>query len=144
MWGHQSPGASLTRSECLDRLALATIGRIGASIEALPVILPVSYSVIEEAVLFRTVPGTRLDAATIGAVVAFQADCFEDAGDRGWCVLVQGVACAVTEAEERAMTRPPALPAWTVPGPEPRLVRLATTNLSGRTFGSGSTYTPGQ
>lgn len=59
---------------------------IGASVSALPVIFPVHFALFEESVLFRTAPGTKLDAATIGAVVAFQADAREPFGESHWSV----------------------------------------------------------
>lgn len=78
----------LTRPECLELLSQAPVGRIGASIDALPVILPVHFGLFEESVLFRTIPGTKLDAATLGAVVAFQADGRELRDGTYWSVLL--------------------------------------------------------
>jgi hypothetical protein len=39
-----------------------------------PVILPVNYVVDGDAPVFRTDPGTKLDAAAEGAAVAFEGD----------------------------------------------------------------------
>ena len=68
---------------------------------------PGEFVVSGGAIVFRTVPGTKLDAATAGAVVAFEADAYGTAEDRsGWSVLVRGVAEEVTRS--RPSSRPPA------------------------------------
>jgi hypothetical protein len=60
----------LDRQECLRLLGTATLGRIGITVRALPVILPVNFSLIGEQIICRTGPGTKLDAATRHAIVA--------------------------------------------------------------------------
>jgi nitroimidazol reductase NimA-like FMN-containing flavoprotein (pyridoxamine 5'-phosphate oxidase superfamily) len=129
----ESETAILSRSECFDLLAQASVGRVGASIDALPVILPVHFAVSGESVLFRTILGTKLDAATIGAVVAFQADAYE-VGDRSWSVLLQGVASAVSDKDEQARARSIHIGPWAGGRVDLRLVRIKATNVSGRTF----------
>ncbi len=123
----------LSRSECFDLLAQVSVGRIGASIDALPVILPVHFALSGESVLFRTIPGTKLDAATIGAVVAFQADAHE-VGDRSWSVLLQGVAAAVSDEDGHARAQAIHIGPWAGGQVDLRLVRIVATNVSGRRF----------
>lgn len=53
----------LTRAQCLELIATVPVGRIGVSIRALPVILPVNFVLVGENIVFRTIPGTKLDAA---------------------------------------------------------------------------------
>jgi len=124
----------LTRAECLRLLAQASIGRIGACIGALPVILPVHFAIHGESVLFRTIPGTKLDAATIGAVVAFQADAYEPLGGTGWSVLLQGVASAVSDEEGNTLARSVPIRSWVGMESKNRLVRIGVANVSGRQF----------
>jgi uncharacterized protein len=76
--------------DCLKLLKLAYVGRIGISIHALPVILPVNYVLHEGDVVFRVGSGTKLAAATAGAVVAFEVDHSDPQGTSGWSVLLQG------------------------------------------------------
>jgi nitroimidazol reductase NimA-like FMN-containing flavoprotein (pyridoxamine 5'-phosphate oxidase superfamily) len=78
--------------DCLILLDLAYVGRIGVSVQALPVILPVNYVMHEGDVVFRTSSGTKLAAATAGAVVAFEVDHHDAHGTRGWSVLLQGTS----------------------------------------------------
>ena len=80
----------LTEEQCLQLLTLGEVGRVGLSIGAMPAIFPVNYRLIDGAIFFRTSPGSKLSAATAGAVVAFEVDDY-DAGERsGWSVLVVG------------------------------------------------------
>jgi hypothetical protein len=86
-----------------DRLAVTT--RTG------PVIVPVNYSVVEGAVVFRTAPGTT-PAEAAGTQVAFEVDHIDEALSQGWSVLVRGRARVVTdpdairELSDRAFSTP--------------------------------------
>jgi nitroimidazol reductase NimA-like FMN-containing flavoprotein (pyridoxamine 5'-phosphate oxidase superfamily) len=129
---------SLGRSECLELLSQVSVGRIGASIDALPVIFPVHFALFGESVLFRTVPGTKLDAATIGAVVAFQADAQEPLDGNPWTVLLQGIASAVTDEWDQSQARSVRIKSWLGIDDHHHhhhLVRLEATNITGRRFG---------
>ena len=103
---HQvSPLRELSRARCLDLLATAGLGRVGVSVRALPVILPVSYAVMGETVVFQTAPGSKLTAAMRRSVVAFEADRCDPCGAWGWSVLVQGVASLVSDPARQAAVR---------------------------------------
>jgi nitroimidazol reductase NimA-like FMN-containing flavoprotein (pyridoxamine 5'-phosphate oxidase superfamily) len=127
----QECNVTLTRAECLECLTGATVGHIGASIKALPVIMPVQFVVHGESVFFTTIPGSTLDAATIGAVVAFQADSYRAPLDTGWSVMLQGIASAVDEGDPDVPPMDHLVAGHDGAGPEPRLVRLDATTLSG-------------
>lgn len=124
----------LGRSECLELLNLVSVGRVGASVNALPVIFPVHFALFEESVLFRTAPGTKLDAATIGAVVAFQADAREPFGESHWSVLLQGTASDVTDDSDQAEARSVWIKPWAGIKEHHHLIRLEATNVTGRRF----------
>ena len=126
----------LSRARCLDLLASTTIGRVGVSVRALPAILPVSYAVVGERVIFCSAPGAKLEAAIHRQVVAFEADRYDPRGDWGWSVLVQGVASEIIAppdliaARDLLGTGGPALDGETV-----RLVSVEATFMTGRAFG---------
>jgi nitroimidazol reductase NimA-like FMN-containing flavoprotein (pyridoxamine 5'-phosphate oxidase superfamily) len=123
----------LAPSECLRLLASVPVGRVGVTIDALPAVLPVNFVVHEGAVVFRTVPGTKLDAATAGAVVAFEADGYgTNAEPNGWSVLVRGVAREIADAEEVAEARRLPLESWAWDGGADRFVRIELTVVTGR------------
>jgi nitroimidazol reductase NimA-like FMN-containing flavoprotein (pyridoxamine 5'-phosphate oxidase superfamily) len=92
----------LDEQQCVDLLRGASFGRIGVTISGLPVILPVNYVFAEGAIVFCTGEGTKLQAATERAVVAFEVDAY-DAGTRtGWSVLAIGRSAHVTDPDQLA------------------------------------------
>jgi uncharacterized protein len=123
----------LAPGECLRLLASVTVGRLGVTIDALPAVLPVNFVMSEGAVVFRTVPGTKLDAATAGAVVAFEVDANGTADSPGgWSVLVRGIAREVTDLSELAKARELPLEPWAWDRGADRFVRIEPTVLTGR------------
>jgi uncharacterized protein len=135
MWADEDSNVTiLAPPECMEYLRRVTVGRIGVSIDALPVIVPVHFALFENSVLFRTIPGTKFDAATVGAVVAFQADAEEPLGGTHWSVLLQGFASAVTDRPVDLGARSIPIKPWTGVQREHRLVRVEATNVSGRRF----------
>lgn len=121
----------LAPAECLRLLASVAMGRVGVTIDALPAVLPVDFVVYDGAVVFRTVPGTKLDAATVGAVVAFEADGAATSTGR-WSVLVRGVARGLNEPDELARAHALPLESWAWDGAADRFVRLEPTVITGR------------
>ncbi|MGA8016838.1 MAG: pyridoxamine 5'-phosphate oxidase family protein [Candidatus Dormiibacterota bacterium] len=126
---------ALSRTDCLDLLGTATVGRLGVSVQALPAILPVNFVLTGDRVVFRTVPGTKLDAALARAVVAFEADEYDAAGAWGWSVLVRGVAGEIVAPDELAEARALPLRAWPCGDGAERFVAVPITFVSGRAFG---------
>lgn len=80
----------LDESASWELLRRGEIGRIGFTMGALPAIFPVNYAVIDDAIVFRTAPGSKLSVATDGAIVAFEVDEYERKGRSGWSVLAIG------------------------------------------------------
>ncbi|MFF3400185.1 pyridoxamine 5'-phosphate oxidase family protein [Streptomyces sp. NPDC002659] len=101
----------LTAEECRARLSTHGVGRVAVSTPDGPAVIPVNYEVIDDAIVFRTAPGSDA-AAAVGADVAFEVDHVDEAMSRGWSVLAVGPAQAVTEPDamrqlaERAHTDP--------------------------------------
>lgn len=90
-----------------------------------------NYEVIDDAILFRTAPGSS-PAVAVGTDVAFEVDHVDEAMSRGWSVLAVGPARAVTEPDdvrrlaERAHTEP-----W-AGGNRELWVSIQPTRLTGR------------
>ncbi|UUU26073.1 helix-turn-helix domain-containing protein [Streptomyces sp. DSM 40750] len=101
----------LSTEECRARLSTHGVGRIAVSTPVGPVVVPVNYSVVDDAVVFRTAPDAT-PAAAAGTQVAFEVDHIDEALSRGWSVLVRGRARevsdpdAVRRLEERAYSGP--------------------------------------
>jgi uncharacterized protein len=85
----------LDEAQCLRLLAGSKIGRVVFTDAALPAAQPVTYFLDGEEVVFRTGGGSKLAAATRGAVVAFQVDEFDSSTRTGWTVLGVGEAYEV-------------------------------------------------
>jgi nitroimidazol reductase NimA-like FMN-containing flavoprotein (pyridoxamine 5'-phosphate oxidase superfamily) len=121
----------LDRMECFRLLGKATLGRVAVTADALPCILPLTFKVSGNRILFRTSPGTKLEAATRNAVVAFEVDELDAAAHTGWSVLVTGVASEVTDPNELEAAQRLQLPRW-APSPGDRIVAVTTELVTGR------------
>lgn len=121
----------LDRMECLRLLGMATIGRIAVTVGALPVILPVNFRVIDGRIVFRTGIGSKLDAATDNAVVAFEVDEIEMISHSGWSVTVTGTARAIVDPAELATIDVDTIPRWAPMGLG-RVVEVSSDLVSGR------------
>jgi nitroimidazol reductase NimA-like FMN-containing flavoprotein (pyridoxamine 5'-phosphate oxidase superfamily) len=95
----------LLREDCFRLLATAKLGRVGLSIRALPVILPVQYRMLDSGVVFRTAPGTKLTASLLGNVVAFEVDSLSEDDGQGWSVLVTGPVTEIRDPESLDQAR---------------------------------------
>jgi nitroimidazol reductase NimA-like FMN-containing flavoprotein (pyridoxamine 5'-phosphate oxidase superfamily) len=92
----------LDEAECLRLLTKNEIGRVVYTDAALPAAQPVTYLLDGEEVVFRTAGGSKLAAATRGAVVAFQADEIDPSTRTGWAVLGVGEAYEVLDPDHLA------------------------------------------
>lgn len=89
----------------MELLAGASFGRVGVSVDALPAILPVTITLIDDDVVFRTVPGTKFAYAARNAVLAVEVDQYDPDRGEGWSVLVRGVATQLHDVAEVARAR---------------------------------------
>ncbi|QTD96425.1 helix-turn-helix domain-containing protein [Streptomyces cyanogenus] len=90
----------LTALECQVLLGSHGVGRLAVATSAGPEIVPVNYSLVDGAIVFRTAPGAT-PALADGHPVAFEVDRIDDTFSRGWSVVVRGIARAVTDPEQR-------------------------------------------
>ena len=86
----------LCEQECLELLSQPSVGRIGASVGALPVVLPVNFALVGGSICFRADERSELAHATADAIVAFEVDAYDRDSGTGWSVLVQGKTSEVT------------------------------------------------
>ena len=121
---------SLADSECLRVLRTRAIGRIGVTVDGVPWILPVSYSVHGNGVVFRTTVGTRFDDLVLDADVVFETDSADPAFQSGWAVLGWGRVSEITDPVELAELGQLPLRPW-VRRDHYRWVHLEFTALTG-------------
>ncbi len=125
----------LSPEECRRRLHDGHLGRVAVTMDALPAIFPVNYALLDDEIVFRTAPGTKLCAGILERVVAFEVDETTPDGASGWSVLVIGRAAQIhyppmLERARRLGLRP------SVPGPRDYFVKIASDHISGRSFGA--------
>lgn len=85
----------LPEEVCFELVASLTVGRLAVSIEGEgPLVVPVNYVVHEGTIVFRTDPGTKLDALG-DRPASFQVDLVDPFHRSGWSVLIRGVAEAI-------------------------------------------------
>jgi len=119
----------LGRQACLQLLARAGVGRVAVSVGALPTVLPVCFNLVGDDVVFAAFPGSDLELAVRGAVVAFETDHVDPGG--GWSVVVTGVATEVHD--ERVLQLLRAISVVAGAGHEAQSVfRVPTDMISGR------------
>jgi nitroimidazol reductase NimA-like FMN-containing flavoprotein (pyridoxamine 5'-phosphate oxidase superfamily) len=128
--------AVLSRDECQRRLHHGRLGRVAVVVDAVPAIFPVNYALLDEEIVFRTAPGTKLCAGILERVVAFEVDGTTLDFTSGWSVLVVGRAAqihypAMLERAQRLGLRP-----W-VRGPRDYFVKITSEHISGRSYGPG-------
>lgn len=119
----------LGRQVCLDLLRTVPVGRIGLSVNALPVVVPVGFHLDGDRLVVRTTGGSRLDAALTGAVVAFEADHIDAGTGDAWSVLVRGSSAVLRPPFEAP--GPPLDDRWAL-GPLDHWVMITTDLVSGR------------
>lgn len=117
--------------ECRDLLTTAEIGRVVVSLGALPAALPVTYRVIDDAIVFRTSPGTKLTAAVDQTVVGFEVDELDPGTRSGWSVLVVGTSRVVTDPDELTELEKADVRSWLAEDPS-HYVKIDMQQVTGR------------
>ena len=121
----------LHRDECRVLLGTQVIGRIGVTVNALPVVLPVNYQLFDGQLIIQTERETRLADATHDTVVAFEVDSVEADGSSGWSVVITGIANEVTHPDIIAQLRRLPFTRW-VRNEHDRYVNISLDLMSGR------------
>jgi nitroimidazol reductase NimA-like FMN-containing flavoprotein (pyridoxamine 5'-phosphate oxidase superfamily) len=117
----------LDEADCLVLLHSRSLGRVGVHIGDEFVVLPVYYAVMDGDIVFRTGPGTKLNAALVGTRVVFEVD----SASPGWSVLVRGHAREIEDRDARVHAETLLGHDWPA-GVRSHCVRIATERLTGR------------
>lgn len=121
--------ARLSTAECHELLATKSVGRLAyIARPGVPDIVPVNYVVDGNAVLVRSAPGPKLQAAERGEMLAFEVDEIDGATHTGWSVVVSGVGRRLAPEEH---DRSPEPGPW-ANGPRRHLLRIDLRRISGR------------
>src|SRR5581483_5524349 len=113
--------------ECWHLLSQHDVGRLAVNIpEDAPMVVPVNYVVDGRVIVFRSDPGTKIDALRTGPI-SFQLDEVNPSSRLGWSVLISGVAYEATPDEIAHLRLTP----WT-DGDKRLWVRLIPRTVTGR------------
>lgn len=125
----------IDRDECLHLLAGDVIGRLAVVHGHTPAIFPVNYIMDGSDIVFRTDPGTKLDAAG-RATACFEVDAIDRAGRSGWSVVATGRLEEVTQYDTRTWRRVQTLAVepW-AGGAKTHCLRLVPERITGRRVG---------
>jgi hypothetical protein len=127
----------MTHDECETILRAGLIGRMGLSTPTGPHIIPVNYSVIDDAIVVRTDPAGVLGTWAQHAPLVFQVDHFDHEWQWGWSISARGVGRWVTLEDEIRHIESEWPPRPWAAGDRSRWLSLAWTEITGRKLGSG-------
>ncbi|MEU6849426.1 pyridoxamine 5'-phosphate oxidase family protein [Actinacidiphila alni] len=122
---------SLTRPECWKLVGHHGVGRVALVPDAVPLIIPVNYTVDAQTVVYRTRPGGVADPRR-AQTVSFEVDRIDDGRREGWSVLITGTAEPVEDAEGTARIAAAAGAEPWAGGARNRWVRVVPVSVTGR------------
>lgn len=126
----------LSQSECQRLLRSGVVGRLALSTPGGPHLIPINYSVVDDAIIVRTSPYSLLGTHAPGNTLAFEVDHFDHEYQRGWSVVARGRAEFVTDQGELDHIRAVWPPRPWAAGNREMYVRLRWDELSGRRLGA--------
>jgi len=129
-----SDGAALEQlssGECLRLMASVPVGRVIYTRRAMPAVELVNFALDQGDIVLRTDRSGKLAAAARGAVVAFEADCLDQAHQVGWSVTAIGPSREITDPAEIARLRTIGLSSW-APGEREHFICISPEILTGR------------
>lgn len=138
--GSQNPGTelqTLSEARCWELLRQSSVGRLGVVFNGAPDIYPVNHAVIDDTIVIRTAPGTKLVAA-IDHKIAFEVDHLEDARRTGWSVVVRGTAEEPRKIEDYLSALDDGPTPWAA-GERDRFIVIRPTSITGRVLPPAAT-----
>ena len=128
----------LDDEECRRLLSGPVIGRLAYTEGALPAIQPVHFALRGGRILIPTRVGSKVAAASRGAVVAFEVDDFDPCSETGWNVTVVGPAHVLSDSAEVAELEALGIRAW-APADVPCFITVELVLVRGRRIVAGTT-----
>jgi uncharacterized protein len=121
----------LSRAESMRLLASAQVGRLIFTVNALPAVRLMNFTVIDRLIVLRTAADTTTARKVNDAIVAFEADDLDATTSSGWSVVVTGRGALVTDPEQIARYQKVPLEPW-APGERDQFVTITTEVVEGR------------
>ncbi|MCW2794500.1 MAG: pyridoxamine 5-phosphate oxidase-related, FMN-binding protein [Nocardioides sp.] len=126
----------LGKAECEALLRAGIVGRMAVSTPTGPHIIPVNYSVVDDAIIVRTSPYSLLGTYGRDTTLAFEIDQFDLEYQRGWSVVARGRTEFVTDDAQIDHIRAVWQPHPWAKGARDLHLRLRWEELGGRRLGA--------
>jgi nitroimidazol reductase NimA-like FMN-containing flavoprotein (pyridoxamine 5'-phosphate oxidase superfamily) len=121
----------LDEAACWELLAARVVGRLVVAVGSQPDIFPVNYVIDDGAIVIRTAEGTKLAAALMGQLVAFEIDHIDEQHRLGWSVVVHGEARESRTLPDSMRDQELPVEPW-ADGEKLRYIRITPRRISGR------------
>lgn len=118
--------AEIGDQECRELLASRTIGRVAWTSPTGPIVLPITYTLDGDLIVFRTSPTSVLSNLASDYRVAFEIDDFDEVAMTGWSVLVRGVCSEIGVERLNPLPKP-----W-APGARNLVLGISPYRVTGR------------
>jgi nitroimidazol reductase NimA-like FMN-containing flavoprotein (pyridoxamine 5'-phosphate oxidase superfamily) len=92
----------ISREEAMEVLATAMVAHIGVIADDEPYVTPMSYAVDGDRILFRTMPGRKLEAIKSAPTVSIEVSHLDEATGDWVSVIVRGTAVESEDEADRA------------------------------------------
>ena len=130
----------LSQEKCEELLRAAIVGRVVFETDEGPGIVPVNYTTVGDAVVFRTTPYSQLGTHADGSRLVFEIDHFDYDDHRGWSVVAVGTGEVLEDTGELEASGPFWNPKPWAAGNRVLYVRMPWRRLTGRRIGGGWTW----
>jgi uncharacterized protein len=120
----------LDRDESLRLLAGAPVGRLIFTVNALPVVRPMNFALVDGLIVLRTAADTTAARKVHDTIVTFEVDELDPATSSGWSVTVTGRAALVADPGDIARYQAMPLMPW-APGVRDQFVTITTELVEG-------------
>ncbi len=127
----------LPPDECWRLLAASPVGRVALVDRGEPLVFPVTHGVKNHQIVFRTGSGTKLAAAEMDQILAFEVDEWDVETRRGWSVLVRGLGETVYDDDEIGELDALGVEPWLDAAVSGTWVRIRVEEISGRRLVGG-------
>jgi nitroimidazol reductase NimA-like FMN-containing flavoprotein (pyridoxamine 5'-phosphate oxidase superfamily) len=129
----------LSQEKCEELLRASIVGRVAFNTAEGPQIMPVNYTTVGDAILFRTTPYSRLGMHADGSLLAFEIDQIDYDDHRGWSVVATGTGERVKDTSALESATPFWNPKPWAAGARVLYIQLRWKQLTGRRIGGGWT-----
>jgi uncharacterized protein len=124
----------MDRDECLVAMSGEQVGRLAVVAGGAPVIYPVNFVLDGEDIVFRSDPGSKVNAG-LRSPVCFEVDHLDPRTREGWSVVVTGRLEEALPHRPEAWKRIMALPLENWAGEKQHLYRIVGGRITGRRVG---------